>query len=199
MSDQPSTNPFDNSIVQQYPPLPRWLARRVLRGGERVTWVRGPWFSPSWERYATHPGLFLVTAAIGVAILALALLVAGSWAEVPIEAVMIAFGPPLVSIYVLGFCAGYFTRLVVTNYRLFVVQGYEVRRCWNLSQLPPSLMRYAPRRDGDEEAPAVDLEKLQTMLGGAPSDQFIAAKSIRDLGKQLDRIQTTPRGKPPTA
>src|SRR5438093_253744 len=50
-------------------PLPDWLQRRLLREGEEVTSVRGPRWSPSWERYVTHPVLFLGGLAAGVLIL----------------------------------------------------------------------------------------------------------------------------------
>jgi len=42
-----------------------------------------------------------------------------------------------------GIANGYFTRLVVTNYRLLILQGYEVCRSWSIHHLPRSLIRSA--------------------------------------------------------
>src|SRR6266508_669464 len=61
----PNTPPSEFSW--QSPPLPPWLARRLLREDETVTWVRGPRFNPSWERYVTHPVLFLLALVISAA------------------------------------------------------------------------------------------------------------------------------------
>ena len=52
-------------VLRLYPPLPAWLERRLLRANERVTWVRGPRWNPWWERYVTHPAMFVVALALG--------------------------------------------------------------------------------------------------------------------------------------
>ena len=55
----------DAEAAEPFTPLPAWLADRLLRPDEKVAWVRGPRFTPSWERYATHPALILLTLALG--------------------------------------------------------------------------------------------------------------------------------------
>jgi hypothetical protein len=175
-------------VAQSHPPLPDWLARRLLRPGEEVTWVRGPRSNPWCECLLTHPALFLIALAFGAACCWAARLVAGSWSDVPPPLVLAVAGIVLASVIVLGISAGYFTRLVVTNQRIAILQGYEVCRSWGLDRLPPSLVRYV-RRDGAGDRWAVDLDSLQTMLGGA-SDHFVDAKTILEFGKQLDRITT---------
>jgi hypothetical protein len=94
----------------------------------------------------------------------------------------------IATIIVLGIANGYFTRLVVTNFRLVILQGYEIVRSWKMNDLPRSLLRYA-RRDGEDQRPCIDLEAVKNMLGRS-SDQFTSAKTILSFGKQLDRIQT---------
>jgi hypothetical protein len=189
MSDEFQTARFDPppaEISLPYRPLPPWLARRLLRPEEQVTWVRGPRWNPWWERYATHPVLFLAALAIGAACVAVARLRAGSWSDMhpapAVVAVALFFG----SIYVLAIANAYFTRLVVTDRRIVILQGHEVCRTWRLDRLPRSLIRYGKKADGTVSR-SVDLDTLQTMLGGA-SDQFAEAKTIRSLGKQLDQI-----------
>jgi hypothetical protein len=177
-------------LPREYPPFPSWLARRLLHGDERITWVRGPWFQPSWERYITHPGLFLFALALAAVCLLIGRLSVESSSELPALSIAAAAIIVLGSIYILAFACGYFTRLVVTNHRLLIVQGYEVRRSWSIYNLPPHLLRYG-RQDGGERRPAVNLDALQSMLGGS-SDQFVDAKAIRNFGKQLDRIQQRP-------
>src|SRR5262249_34482935 len=105
--------------------------------------------------------------------------------EMPPLPILAAGGIVVGSIFVLGFSAGYFTRLVVTSRRILLLQGYEVCRSWRMDDLPPSLIRYT-RWDG-EESRMVDLDALQTMLGGT-SDKFTEAKTIRAFGKHLDGI-----------
>src|SRR5262249_32892802 len=190
MSDQFKPDPFGDrapEITRRSPPLPSWLARRLLRRGEQVTWVRGPRFNPSWERYVTHPGLFVFALALGAGCVGAGRLIAGSWDAISPVPVVVAACVILVSIFVLGIFSGYFTRLVVTTHRLFIVQGRELCRCWNVDDLPLSLISYSMRAGGEKSRTA-DLDALQTMLGGA-SDQFIESKTILAFGKQLDRIK----------
>src|SRR5947209_3069375 len=46
-------------------PLPAWLRTRLLRAEERITTVYGPALNPPWERYVTHPALFLAAVGLG--------------------------------------------------------------------------------------------------------------------------------------
>jgi hypothetical protein len=92
---------------------------------------------------------------------------------------------------VVGITAGYFTRLVITNQRVMIVQGYEVRKTWRLEDLPRSLVRMT-RSDDGEMRRTVDMETLQTMMGGG-SSQFAEAKTIWALGKEIDRIKREDR------
>jgi hypothetical protein len=173
-------------LSEQFPPLPPWLARRLLRREESVTWVVGPKFNPSWERFVTHPLLFLVALTVAVLCLLAGRLIGGDWANVPPFFYLAAGGLIFGTIFVLGFCSGYFTRLVVTNYRLVILQGYEICRSWNIDDLPPSLLRYRAR--GTEiESRAIDLDALKTMLGSG-SGHFVEAKTILAFSKQLKRI-----------
>jgi hypothetical protein len=187
-------------ISGPHPALPDWLASRVLRAGEEVTWVRGPRLNPWWECYITHPALFLVALAFGAACCWAGRLSVESWSQIPPPLVLAAGGIVLASILVLGISAGYFTRLVVTNLRVVILQGYEVCRSWGLDQLPRSLLRYS-KRPGEKEKRAVDLDALRTTLGGS-SNQFTDSKTILAFGKQLDRIKALENGRPghdPTA
>lgn len=173
------------ALIELFHPLPSWLADRLLRPDEQVTWVRGPWFNPSWERYVTHPALILfvlVPGAIGLGL---------GWLN-QVDSPRLFFGAfsyfvvlcvPM--IIVLGVANGYFTRLVVTNHRLVILQGYEICRIWSIDDLPPSLLRYSKR--GEEERQTIDLEVVKTMLGNS-SGKFTVAKTILNFGKQLDSI-----------
>ena len=181
-------------LTRQLTPLPSWLADRLLRPGEGVTWVVGPRFNPSWERYVTHPLLFLAALIAGAIVWWTGSLIAGPGVEVAVPLAMAAGCIVLASIFVLGIFSGYFTRLVVTDLRLVIVQGYEVCRSWDLNELPRSLLRYRLGGAG-AEMPAVDLDSLKTMLGGA-SDKFAEAKSILSFGKRLDQIKSREDGRP---
>jgi hypothetical protein len=195
MSDQFRTDSFSAlppNISLRYKPLPPWLARRLLRAEETITWVRGPRFTPRWERYITHPGLFVLALLLGAVFLGVGRLVAGSWSKMPPLPFLVAGGLFIGSVYILALSNGYFTRLVVTNFRIVIMQGYEVCRSWRINDLPPSLIRYRGR-DG-ERSPTVDLDTLQTMLGGG-SDQFAESKTIRAFGKQLDQIKARDKDK----
>src|SRR5258708_1925323 len=95
MSDQFQTDAQDARrpvLSMQHPPLPPWLADRFLRAGEKITWVRGPRRNPSWERYLTHPALFLAALALGAAVLGAGRLVAGKWSEMSPLPVLTAGG-----------------------------------------------------------------------------------------------------------
>ena len=178
-------------FARQYPPLPQWLARRLLRREEHIIWVRGPWHDPYWERYATHPFLFVVALALGAVCFASGVLIAGPFTALSIVAAgAIVFG----SVFVLALSNAYFTRLVVTNNRVFIVQGYEICRCWGIDDLPRSFIRYGRMADGARDR-TVDLDAVKTLLGGA-SDKFAESKSILKFGKQLDRIKTREDDRP---
>ena len=86
-----------------------------------------------------------------------------------------------------GFFNGLFTRLVATNFRLVIMQGYEIARTWQIDQLPRSLTRYRRRSDGGEDR-TIDLDAMRSMLGTA-SDQFADAKTILAFGKELGHIK----------
>jgi hypothetical protein len=197
MSDRFQTDAFGDpapDVTRPFPPLPAWLADRLLRGGEKITWVCGPRWNPSWERYVTHPGLFLLALALGAACLGAGRLLAGTWSGMSMVPALAAGGIVLGSIFVLGLSNGYFTRLVVTNRRLVILQGYEVCRSRGLDQLPRSLIRSDRLRDG-EETRTVDLDSLKTLLGGS-SDKFADQKTILALGKRLDQIKARENDRP---
>jgi hypothetical protein len=196
MSDDFQTGPFDDPlrrILQPSTVLPAWLARRLLRPAEEVAWVRGPRFNPAWERYATHPLMFLVALALATLCVTAGRWIAGSWSDMSPLPFAVAIGLVFGSILVLGFASAFFTRLVVTNDRLILLQGYEVCRSWSIDDLPPSLVRYAAHGD-DEGRRTVDLDALQTMLGG--SEQFSERKTIRAFGKHLDGIIAREKHRP---
>src|SRR5947209_3258166 len=101
-------------LVEKYPPLPAWLASRVLQGDEKVAWVRGPWGEPRLERYLTHPLLFVAALALGALVLAVGRLVVGKWYNLPFPVALAAAFIVIGSVFVLAISATYFTRLVVT-------------------------------------------------------------------------------------
>jgi hypothetical protein len=180
-------------IVGRNAPLPAWLADRLLRPDEEITWVRGPRFNPSWECYATHPTLFLLALAIGAALVGTVWLSVGEWPEMRALSLAAAGALLLGSIFVLGIASGYFTRLIVTNFRLVILQGYEVCRSWSIDELPHRLIHYG-MPGGRGERPSIDLEAVKTMLG-ASSDKFTGAKAILSFGKQLDQIKAREDGR----
>jgi hypothetical protein len=171
--------------------LPGWLARRLLRADEEIQSVRGPRHCPSWEPFLTHPGVVVVGLALAVAIIAVGGLALGSFGD-PLMAVpcVLAFLSMVGGLVVVGITAGYFTRLVITNQRVMIVQGYEIRKTWRLEDLPRSLVRMSRTDDGELKR-TVDMDTLQTMMGG--SDQFAEAKTIWALGKEIDRIKREDR------
>lgn len=166
-------------------PLPGWLADRLLRPGERVEWVRGPRFNPSWERYITHPALLLIPLTLGAIFFGLAKQIDGQVLGLIVFFALLLF---VFTIIVLGIANGYFTRLVVTSSRLVILQGYEICRSWSIDRLPPAMFRYG--RFGDPSSRTIDLDSVKALLGGA-SDKFTDAKTILSFGKQLDRITKT--------
>jgi hypothetical protein len=173
--------------------LPPWIANRLLRKDEVVTWVVGPHFNPSWERYITHPFLFLFALALGAVCVGGGRLIGGPAAMM--APILLAGGIVLGSIFVLGLSNGYFTRLVVTNARLVILQGYEVCSSWRIDALPRSLLRYRRQAGGVEEVPTVDLDALKTLLGGL-SDKVAESKTILTFGKRLDQIMSREKGQP---
>jgi hypothetical protein len=197
MSDQFRRDPSDdkpNDLAKPFTPLPSWLARRVLQPGEKVDWVCGPRFSPSWERYVTHPGLFLVALATAALVGWMGWRISETYAvETRTPTIAIAGGILIATIFVLGFFSGYFTRLVVTNRRIVILQGYEQVRSRALADLPPSLIRH--RMGAGAEGLAVDLDSLTTMLGGS-STQFVDAKTILAFSKQLGKSKTRENDRP---
>jgi hypothetical protein len=98
-----------------------------------------------------------------------------------------AGGVVLGSIFVLGIFSGYFTRLVVTNFRLIILQGREVCRSWSMDDLPHSLIRFRLSRGG-QPSRTVDLDAMKTLLGSA-SDKFAESKTILAFGKQVEQIK----------
>jgi hypothetical protein len=102
-------------------------------------------------------------------------------------------GLVLASIFVLGIFSGYFTRLVVTNHRLAILQGYEICRTWNINDLPRSMLRYVPGNEKTERI--IDLDAVKTMLGGS-SGKFAEAKTILTFGKRLDQITSRENDRP---
>jgi hypothetical protein len=166
----------------------------LLRAQEQITSVYGPGFNPSWERYITHPALFLVAFALGALWVAEAWLLSGKRPELLAWAALAAAGLVLGSIFVLGLSCGYFTRVVVTNCRLVILQGYEVCRSWRIHDLPPSLLRYH-RGAAGVMTPAVDLDTLNTLLGCA-ADKVVESKTITAFSKHLERIQAQDRRRP---
>ena len=202
MSDRFQADAFDapppdlpeySDVSRPSPPLPPWLARRLLQDGETVAWVRGPRFNPSWERYVTHIGLFGAALAAGAFAVAVASLLAEFWPPVLLPTVLVAGALVLASIMVLGLCCGYFTRLVATNHRLVILQGYEVCRTWGMDDLPPFLIRHDRSVNG-ERSRTVDFDAVKNMLGGS-SDQFVDAKTILAFGKQLGHIKAREDGR----
>lgn len=175
--------------VEPFRPLPPWLAKRLLRPGESVTWVRGPRFNPSWECYITHPALFLFALVFAANCWGFAWLIAKEGWEIGATiSALVGTGIVLGSIFVLGLACGYFTRLVVTDYRLVVLQGYELCRSWSILHLPGSLRRYRPSPGNEEWRQTVDMDALKTMLGGS-SDQFTDSKTILAFAKEIDRMK----------
>jgi hypothetical protein len=191
--DQPPELPEPSTFVEPSPPFPAWLAVRFLRPDEKITWVRGPRFNPSWELYVTHPALLLAALAVGALGVATAWRIAGSWSEMPPWPFAAAGALAFAAIVVLGVASGYFTRLAATNQRLVIVQGRELCRSWTLDDLPPSMIRRRMRGDGRPDR-AIDLDAVKTLLGGA-SDGFADAKSILAFGKQLGQIKSREDGR----
>jgi hypothetical protein len=172
-------------LIEAFQHLPGWLADRLLRPDEKVTWVRGPRFNPSWECYVTHPALFLLAVAVGAAGVGLTWLIGAEGSDLPGIAFSFAGLLVVFTVIILGISNGYFTRLVATNSRLVILQGYEICRSWDIDKLPPSLLRFGSH--GEQDRWSIDWDAVKTMLGGS-SDKFTDAKSILSLGKQLDRI-----------
>jgi hypothetical protein len=184
-------------FIEQLKPLPSWLADRLLRPDEKVAWVRGPRFNPSWERYATNPVLIFVAPLVGVIFLSLVWSYFKRQSELAPLTVLVPGGFFvffLPTLFIVGIASGYFTRLVVTNFRIVILQGYEICRTWNIDDLPPSLLHYR-RLDGQNQRPIIDLDAVKNMLGGS-SEKFTAAKSILAFGKQLDSITTRDKNRP---
>jgi hypothetical protein len=197
MADPFQNDAFDEpppDISWDAPPLPRWLARRLLRPDEHISWVRGPRRNPFWEPYVTHPLLFLVALALAVGCVWAGRVMVKTWSEIPPALVVTAGGLVLGSIYVLAIANAFFTRLVVTNQRIVILQGYEVRRQWNINDLPPSLVRYR-KGAGGKATRSVNLAALETMLGSS-SQEFAESKTILALGKQIDQIKVLRKDRP---
>jgi len=197
MSEHIQTRPTDDwlpDVILRFPPLPTWLAHRLLAAGERVTCVYGPRFNPSWERLVTHPALVLVSLALGAVCVGIGALVAQTNPQALGLGFVAAVGLFVGTVFLLAVCCGYFTRLVVTDFRLFVVQGYELCKSWDLNALPRSLLRFTLADDG-EERPSIDLDAVRTMLGPS-SNQVADSKTILSFGKQLDHIRTCEKKRP---
>jgi hypothetical protein len=180
---QPGRFPFQTPDVSlRHPPLPLWLARRVLYRDERIVWVYGPRQSPRWESAVTHPLLVFGALGLGAVCVLVAVALDQIW-----QGGMMAAALFLAAVFVLGIFSGHFTRLVVTNHRIVILQGREVCRGWRIDQLPHRLIRYVPR-PGEMASRTIDLDALQIMLGGA-SDKVADSKTILSFGKHLDHIK----------
>ena len=202
MSERFQTNGFEDQplefversvLVEKNPPFPAWLAARFLRPDEKITWVRGPRFNPSWELYVTHPALLLVAWVLGALCVLATWRIVGVWSEMPPWPFITAGALAFAAIVILGIASGYFTRLAATNQRLVIVQGRELCRSWTLDDLPPSMIRRRMRGDGRPDR-AIDLDAVKTLLGGS-SDGFADAKSILAFGKQLGQIKRRDDGR----
>jgi hypothetical protein len=167
----------------------------LLQPGEEITFMRGPKHNPWWERYLTHPAFILLGVALCLfwGYVTWLLDDSGAWAGVKTFAPLVMIGIMIASVFVLAISCGHFTRLVVTNYRLVILQGYEVCRAWELHKLPRSLLHYS-HAAAEDPRPAVDLEVLQSLLGPA-SDQIAGAKTILSFGKSLDAIKKREEGR----
>jgi hypothetical protein len=192
MSDEFRTEislPSPPSVALGFPPLPAWLARlHFPRANETITWVYGPRFSPSWERYVTNPVLFLIAFFIASACIGIARWQVDSWERIPPAPVAVGIALVLGNVYVLGIFCGYFTRMVVTNRRIVILQGREVARSWSTRDLPRSLLRYQRGERGEENSPTINLDSIQGLFGTSATG-FVEAKTILDVGKQIGRIQ----------
>jgi len=188
--DDPAPRPADRS-----PPLPPWLVRKVLGTNEQIVWVRAPRWSPSLERYVTHPLTILGAAGVAALLVLGGCLLTPAWDGMPLAGLLAGGGVVVGALIVVGLANGYFTRLVVTNFRVVILQGYEVCRSWNVDQLPRSLVRYR-REESGEESRAVDLDAMKTMFGGAASDGFMDPKTILAFGKELKRLKDREDGRP---
>lgn len=174
-----------SEFLEAFQPLPGWLADRLLRSEERVVWVRGPRFNPSWERYITHPGLIILALAFGVICVGFGSIGEKLTPEDKLPFLALAGGLVIATILVLGVSCGYFTRLVVTNCRLVILQGYEIVRSWSIDDLPSRFVHYNLEED---RRPSIDLDAVQKLLGGS-SEKFTDSKSILSFVKQIDRIK----------
>jgi hypothetical protein len=186
--DDPGPPRRDEGPRDHTPLMPGWLARSLLERGEVATWVRGPGSCPWWEPYLTHPLACLVGIPVGAACLTVGRLAVPDWSQLPPAAAVSAILTFFVPLMVVAFLTGHFTRLVVTDRRLLIIQGQTVIRSWGIRQLPRSLVKYV-RREGEDEAPTIDLDSLQKMLGGK-SDGIVDSNTIMSLGKKLDRFKT---------
>jgi hypothetical protein len=196
------SNPFQKDVYHEpsearppHRPLPPWLAARLLRPDETVAWVRGPRFNPSWERFVTHPLLFVAGLAAAAACVVMGWLLSETWIGTMIAAALVAAGLVFGSVIVLSVACGYFTRLVVTNLRVVILQGHEVARTWGVDDLPRSLLRYRAREDG-QRSPTLDLDAVKSMFAGGASDEYADSKAIMAFGKEMDRIRAREKDRP---
>lgn len=168
-------------------PLPSWLGKKFLEQHERLTWVRGPRWNSPVEWLMTHPLLFVLAVIVSLLMVGAAAVLAGDLRHVSPLIGMMVFVMPLGSIVVLGISNAYFTRLVITDRKVFISQGHEICRVWKMDQLPPSMVRHTQTETG-EEVQSVDLERIKDMLGGG-DDGYVDAKTIKKFGKQLDQFR----------
>src|SRR5438105_12790131 len=111
MSEQSQNQPpheKTNELSLPAPRLPRWLTRRMLTEDEHLVSVYGPKYNPGWERYVTHPLLFLVTAIISATWVVVALVRAGGPENLPAVAGIGALALVVAAIVILGVSCGYF-------------------------------------------------------------------------------------------
>ncbi len=173
-------------------PFPKWLASHLLRGDEEILWSTGPRHTPAIEPFLTHWLFVVVGVMLAVGTLFLGRMLVPGWSKLPMwagfTAIFLVFG----SVFLVGVANGYFTRLVATNKRVFIVQGQAICRSWGLNALPRSLVQYRINEHGEEER-TVDVDALRTMLD-SPSEGFAESKTILSLGKHLDRVKDAREG-----
>lgn len=200
-SDPPPTDPNDQNVsttpgkdhnvdvARAFNPLPAYVKRQLPGKDEEVIWVRGPRLgNPVWEPFVTNPLLFVVGVAIGALCIYLGSLGEGSGKQFPVSFGVGAVVSFFLPILLLAFFNGYFTRLVVTDSGVYIIQGSTICRNWELEYLPRSLVRFERRGEDDPIGKTVDVDAMKTMLNSSEG-HFTDAKTIKDFGKRLERLR----------
>jgi len=168
-------------------PLPEWLARRILEPGETIALVRGPTGKWWLEPYLTHPLASLAGAIPAAVAITVGRMIVPSWRDLPPAAGIVAVLFVFASVFVVGLLAGYFTRLVVTDRRLLILQGREIWSSRGIDELPPFLVRRMRDPDGRERR-AIDIVTLDSMLGSSNTG-IVDSDTILTLGKKIDKLK----------